>query len=69
MNMMSLAASGIQFPDPVEAYLDALVHTSAEDLPTFVSLVLFGSAAKGGFSGNVSDVDVIIVVPDAASRT
>jgi predicted nucleotidyltransferase len=67
--MMSLAASGIQFPDRVEAYLDALVQTSAEDRQAFVSLVLFGSAAKGGFSGDVSDVDVIIVVPDAASHT
>jgi hypothetical protein len=33
-----------------------------------VSAVLFGSAAKGGFSGDVSDVDVIMVVPDDASR-
>jgi hypothetical protein len=33
-----------------------------------VSVVLFGSAAKGGFSGDVSDVDVIIVVSDDASR-
>jgi hypothetical protein len=67
--MMSLAASGIQFPERVEAYLDALVQTSAEDLPAFVSLVLFGSATKGGFSGDVSDVDVIMVVPDDAPRT
>lgn len=67
--MMPLAASGIQFPVRVEAYLDALVRTSEEDLPAVVSLVLFGSAAKGGFSGDVSDVDVIIVVPDETSRT
>ena len=53
---MSLAASGIQYPERVETYLDALVQTSAGDLPAFVSLVLFGSAAKGGFSGDVSDV-------------
>jgi hypothetical protein len=33
-----------------------------------VSVVLFGSAAKGGFSEDVSDVDVIIVVSDDASR-
>ena len=33
-----------------------------------MSVVLFGSAAKGGFSGDVSDVDLIIVVSDDASR-
>ena len=33
-----------------------------------VSVVLFGSAAKGGFSGDVSDVDVIVVVSDDVSR-
>jgi tRNA nucleotidyltransferase (CCA-adding enzyme) len=33
-----------------------------------VSVILFGSAAKGGFSGAVSDVDHIIVLPDDASR-
>jgi hypothetical protein len=33
-----------------------------------VSVVLFGSAAKGGFSEDISDVDLIIVVPDDASR-
>ena len=33
-----------------------------------VSVVLFGSAAKGGFSADVSDVDVIIVVSDDVSR-
>jgi predicted nucleotidyltransferase len=34
-----------------------------------VSVVLFGSAAKGGFSEEVSDVDLIIVLSDGASRT
>jgi hypothetical protein len=33
-----------------------------------VSIVLFGSAAKGGFSRQVSDVDIIVVLPDGASR-
>ena len=33
-----------------------------------MSVILFGSAAKGGFSEDVSDVDVIVVVPDDASR-
>lgn len=33
-----------------------------------VSVVLFGSAAIGGFSATVSDVDMILVVPDNTSR-
>jgi hypothetical protein len=33
-----------------------------------VSLVLFGSTAKGSFSEDVSDVDLIIVLPDEATR-
>jgi hypothetical protein len=32
------------------------------------SIVVFGSAAKGGFSRQVSDVDLIVVLPDGASR-
>src|SRR5437870_5407557 len=63
------AASGIQLPAPVQTYLDALVQTCARDRALLVSVVLFGSAAKGGFSGQVSDVDLIIVVSDAATRS
>ena len=63
------AASGIQLPVRVQTYLDALVQTCAQDQAALVSVVLFGSAAKGGFSGDVSDVDLIIVVSDAAPRT
>jgi Nucleotidyltransferase domain len=33
-----------------------------------VSIVLFGSVAKGGFAQQVSDVDLIVVIPDDASR-
>jgi predicted nucleotidyltransferase len=45
------------------------VQMFAQDRAPLVSVVLFGSAAKGGFSGDVSDVDVIIVVSDDVSRT
>jgi predicted nucleotidyltransferase len=62
------AASGAQLPARVQTYIEALVQTCAQDRAALVSIVLFGSAAKGGFSGDVSDVDVIIVVSDAASR-
>lgn len=61
------AAAGM-LPARVQTYLDALVQTCAPDRAPLVSVVLFGSAAKGGFSGDVSDVDLIIVVPDGASR-
>jgi hypothetical protein len=38
------------------------------DRTLLVSVVLFGSAAKGGFAGEVSDVDLIIVLADDASH-
>jgi len=63
------AASGIQLPVRVRTYLEALVQSCAKDRAPLVSVILFGSAAKGGFSGEVSDVDLIIVVSDDASRT
>ncbi len=70
MTMLSTsdAASGVQLPASVQTYIEVLVQTCAQDGAPLVSVVLFGSAAKGGFSGDVSDVDLIIVVPDDASR-
>ena len=62
------AASDARLPARVQAYVEALVQTCAQHRVPLVSMVLFGSAAKGGFSGDVSDVDLIIVVPDDASR-
>jgi hypothetical protein len=58
---------GAQLPARVQRYIEALVDTSAQDRTALLSVILFGSAAKGGFSGGVSDVDLIIVVPDDAS--
>ena len=55
-----------KLPARVQRYIDALVDTSAQARIALVSVVLFGSAARGGFSGGVSDVDLIIVVPDEA---
>ena len=62
------AASRLQLPARVLTYLEALVQSCAQDGPLLVSVVLFGSAAKGGFSGEVSDVDLIIVVSEDAPR-
>jgi len=59
----------MQLPARVQTYLDALVQACARDGSLLVSVALFGSAAKGGFSGDVSDVDLVIVLSDAASRT
>jgi predicted nucleotidyltransferase len=59
----------MKLPARVQTYLEALVQTCAQDGAPLVSVVLFGSAAKGGFSGEVSDVDLIIVVSDDAPRT
>jgi predicted nucleotidyltransferase len=46
----------------VQAYLDELIRTCVHIEQPLVSLILFGSAASGGFS-DVSDVDLLIVVP------
>jgi predicted nucleotidyltransferase len=64
----SAAASGARLPPRVQTYIEALVHTCTQDRTPLVSVALFGSAAKGGFSGDISDVDVIIVVSDELSR-
>jgi predicted nucleotidyltransferase len=52
----------------VQSYLDALVQTCAHGRTSLLSIVLFGSAAKGGFADAVSDVDLILVVADDVAR-
>ena len=68
MSSTSDAGSGADLPARVQTYIDALVRTCTEDRTPLVSVILFGSAVKSGFSWGVSDVDLIIVVPDDASR-
>jgi len=46
----------------IQAYLGDLINVCAHVGQPLVSIVLFGSAASGGFS-DVSDVDVLVVVP------
>lgn len=48
----------------VQSYLDALIEAGTRSGRRPVSIILFGSAAKGAFSEGVSDVDVIVVLPD-----
>src|SRR2546421_1599806 len=54
-------------PPRVQAYLEAIVRAGTQAGRQLVSVILFGSAATGGLSA-ASDVDVIIVLRDDASR-
>src|SRR5205809_7370490 len=56
-------ALGRQLLPRVQTYLDELLRTCAQIEQPLVSVILFGSAASGGFS-SASDVDLMIVVPD-----
>jgi len=55
-------------PPRVQAYLEALVRTCGANGRALVSIVLFGSAATGGFSAKASDVDLILIVSDGTSE-
>ena len=52
----------------VSAYLNALVATCVTNCCAPVSVVVFGSAARGGFSSKCSDVDTLVIVPDGTSE-
>src|SRR5438094_10490875 len=56
-------AHGRQLLPRVQTYLDDRLRICAQIEQPIVSMILFGSAASGGFS-SVSDVDLMIVVPD-----
>ena len=56
MVLTSDRPSGAPLPVRVQTYIEALVQTCAQDRVPLVSVVLFGSAAKGGFSGDVARV-------------
>jgi len=57
-----------RLPPRVQSYLDVLVQHCMQRERSVVSVVLFGSAAKGGFSDGASDVDALIVLEDGATR-
>ena len=67
MAATSDAAPVLQLPHRVQTYLDALVGACAAVGPPPVSVILFGSTVRGGFS-DISDVDIVIVLPDEATR-
>ncbi|WP_420128419.1 nucleotidyltransferase domain-containing protein [Longimicrobium sp.] len=60
-------ASAPRFPARVQAYLDAVVAGCRAGRHPLVSVAVFGSAARGGFSQQVSDVDLIVVLADGAT--
>jgi hypothetical protein len=49
-------------------YVDAVIEACNAQPPGLASLVVFGSAVTGGWAKGLSDVDLILVVPDGASR-
>ena len=54
-------------PLRLRAYLDATVDSLTTEEGLLVSLILFGSAATGGFTEKQSDIDLIVVVRDGLS--
>src|SRR5436305_3855348 len=65
--MCHSAFTGSAVPLRVQAYIETIVHTCADNGRALVSVVLFGSAAIGGWVETISDVDLILVVPDTAT--
>ncbi len=53
-------------PPRVQDYVDAVLETCSGGECAPISVILFGSAAVGGFLETVSDVDFILVLPDTA---
>jgi predicted nucleotidyltransferase len=52
----------------VRAYLDAVIEKCDDGDGSLVSVILFGSAATGGFADAISDVDLIFVLADGAGQ-
>ena len=61
------ALGAIAWVPAVSAYLNALVATCVTNCCEPVSVVVFGSAARGGLSSKSSDVDTLVIVPDEIS--
>jgi predicted nucleotidyltransferase len=52
----------------IRKYLEAIAQLRLSSGASLVSVILFGSAAKGAFAAAASDVDLIVVLPDTASQ-
>jgi predicted nucleotidyltransferase len=55
-------------PLPIVEYLDAVRQTADKRRRDIVSIWIFGSASIGGFSSEVSDVDLMIVLADDVTQ-
>ena len=54
----------VDLPVKVRVYVDEVLKIANERSLEIVSISLFGSVAKGGFSQSVSDVDLIVALAD-----
>ena len=54
----------IDLPFKVRSYIDEVIQLADKRSPAIVSVAIFGSVAKGGFSESISDVDLIIALAD-----
>ena len=52
----------------IRKYIESIAQLRLSSGAPLVSVILFGSAAKGAFAAAVSDVDLIVVLPDSASQ-
>jgi hypothetical protein len=55
-------------PPQVQAYLSDVLRACEAAEPLVGSIIVFGSAATGGYATSLSDVDLFLVVRDAATR-
>jgi len=62
------ASTRFVVPFRVRTYVDSIVETCADGGQALVSMVLFGSAAIGGWVETVSDVDILLVISDNATN-
>jgi hypothetical protein len=54
--MYSSASAGSAVPVRVQAYVETIVHTCADGGRALVSVVLFGSAAIGGWRESITAI-------------
>lgn len=66
--MSNSASPGSAVPARVRAYVETIVERCADGGRALAGVVLFGSAAIGGWSEAISDVDLILIVPDDATN-
>jgi hypothetical protein len=62
------ARGAIALATSVSTYLNALVATCVTNCCEPMSVIVFGSAARGGHSSKCSDVDTLVIVSDEISE-